>query len=148
MLGPGIGTRACDQHPLSDGRAISWKRGQSLLFLNTVPGSQDPRYSVEMTGTSSTLTVTLVRREDAGQLTCQVASKPPIEQSFSIEIKGGSSKQDQVPTTFIYLIIINTQYSLRFITSHINDKGIPGLHSFVSLKDTLLAGQVGERLSI
>ena len=40
------------------------------------------------------------------------------------------------------------QYSLRFITSHINDKGIPGLHSFVSLKDTLLAGQVGERLSI
>jgi len=69
------------------GRAISWKRGQSLLFLNTVPGSQDPRYSVEMTGTSSTLTVTLVRREDAGQLICQVASKPPIEQSFSIEIK-------------------------------------------------------------
>ena len=74
---------------VSGGRAISWKRGQSLLFLNTVPGSQDPRYSVEMTETSSTLTVTLVRREDAGQLTCQVASKPPLEQSFSIEIKGG-----------------------------------------------------------
>ena len=95
------GTRASHQHPMSGGRAISWKRGQSLLFLNTVPGSQDPRYSVEMTGTSSTLTVTLVRREDAGQLICQVASKPPIEQSFSIEIKGWSSKQDQVSTTFI-----------------------------------------------
>ena len=80
--------------------------GASLLFLNTVPSSQDPRYSVEMTGTSSTLTVTLVRREDAGQLTCQVASKPPIEQSFSIEIKGGSSessKQDQVSILRLYI---------------------------------------------
>ena len=52
-----------------------------------MPGSQDPRYSVEMAGDTSTLTVTLVRREDAGQLTCQVASKPPIEQTFNIEIK-------------------------------------------------------------
>ena len=72
---------------MAGSRAISWKRGQSLLYLNTVPGSQDPRYSVEMAGDTSTLTVTLVRREDAGQLTCQVASKPPIEQTFNIEIK-------------------------------------------------------------
>ena len=42
-----------------------------------------------MAGASSTLTVTLVRREDAGQLTCQVASNPPMEQTFNIEIKGG-----------------------------------------------------------
>jgi len=68
-------------------RAISWKRGDSLLFLNSVPGIQDPRYSVEMTAEGSTLTITLVKVEDAGQLTCQVASKPPIEKTFNIEIK-------------------------------------------------------------
>ena len=38
------------------------------------------------------------------------------------------------------MLFFNTQYSLRFIPSHINDKEIPGLHSFVSLADTLLAG--------
>ena len=74
----------------SGSRAISWKRGDSLLFLNSVPGIQDPRYSVEMTAEGSTLTITLVKAEDAGQLTCQVASKPPIEKTFNIEIKGES----------------------------------------------------------
>ena len=61
---------------------ITWPEYWSLI-------GQDPRYSVQMSDSSSTLTVTLVRREDAGQLTCQVASTPPMEQTFNIEIKGG-----------------------------------------------------------
>ena len=69
-------------------QVISWKRGDSFLFLGASPLTNDGRYSVEMTDSSSILTITLVKQEDAGDFKCQVASSPPLEQIFSIEIKG------------------------------------------------------------
>lgn len=69
-------------------QVISWKRGDAFLFLGSSPLTNDERYSVEVTDSSSSLTITLVTQEDAGEFKCQVASKQPMEQIFSIEIKG------------------------------------------------------------
>ena len=69
-------------------QVISWKRGDSFLFLGKSPLTNDGRYSVEMTESSSSLIITLVTQEDAGDFKCQVASSPPLEQIFSVEIKG------------------------------------------------------------
>lgn len=69
-------------------QVISWKRGDSFLFLGKSPLTNDGRYSVEMTESSSSLIITLVTQEDAGDFKCQVASSPPMEQIFNVEIKG------------------------------------------------------------
>ena len=69
-------------------QVISWKRGDSFLFLGKSPLTNDGRYSVEMTESSSSLIITLVTQEDAGDFKCQVASSPPLEQIFNVEIKG------------------------------------------------------------
>ena len=69
-------------------QVITWKRGDAFLFLGRSPLTNDERYSVEVTDSSSSLTITLVSQEDAGDFKCQVASNPPMEQIFSIEIKG------------------------------------------------------------
>ena len=83
-------------------QVISWKRGDSFLFLGQSPLTNDRRYSVEMTDSSSSLTITLVTQEDAGDFKCQVASTPPLEQIFSIEIKGNRSQPSQ-PTALLML---------------------------------------------
>lgn len=68
---------------------ISWKKDNSFLSLGASPLSDDPRLSVIMTDSSSTLTITLVRIEDAGEYVCHVATNPtPIAKTFSVEIKG------------------------------------------------------------
>ena len=77
----------CTVHQLGS-QVISWKRGDSFLFLGRSPLTNDDRYSVEVTDSSSSLTITLVTQEDAGDFKCQVATKEPMEQIFSIEIKG------------------------------------------------------------
>ena len=69
-------------------QVISWKKGDAFLFLGASPLTNDGRYSVETTPSSSSLTITLVKQEDAGDFKCQVASSPPLEQIFSVEIKG------------------------------------------------------------
>ena len=76
----------CTVHQLGS-QVISWKRGDSFLFLGSSPLTNDGRYSVEVTDSSSSLTITLVSQEDAGEFKCQVASSKPMEQIFSIEIK-------------------------------------------------------------
>lgn len=76
----------CTVHQLGS-QVISWKRGDSFLFLGSSPLTNDERYSVELTDSSSSLTITLVSPQDAGDFKCQVASSQPMEQIFSIEIK-------------------------------------------------------------
>ena len=73
---------------------ISWKKDNSFLSLGASPLSDDPRLSVIMTDSSSTLTITLVRIEDAGEYVCHVATNPtPIAKTFSVEIKGELRKE-------------------------------------------------------
>ena len=67
---------------------LTLERGDAFLFLGASPLTNDGRYSVETTPSSSSLTITLVKQEDAGDFKCQVASSPPLEQIFSVEIKG------------------------------------------------------------
>ena len=91
---------ACTVHQLGS-QVISWKRGDSFLFLGPKDLTNDERYTVEMTDSSSSLTITLVTQEDAGDFKCQVASTPPLEQIFSIEIKGNRSRSQ--PTALLML---------------------------------------------
>jgi len=67
---------------------ISWKKDDSFLNLGSSLLSDDPRLSVAMTESSSTLTITLVKSEDAGEYICQVATKDLMAKSFTVEIKG------------------------------------------------------------
>merc|ERR1711892_73900 len=67
----------CTVHDLGSS-VISWKKGESFLSLGASLLSDDDRFSVAMTSSSSTLTITLVKPEDAGQYVCQVATKEPI----------------------------------------------------------------------
>jgi len=72
-------------------RTISWKRGESFLFLGDSSLVEDTRYSVDTGPDTSTLTITLVSPEDAGDFTCQVATADMMEQTFTIEIKAPPS---------------------------------------------------------
>jgi len=76
----------CSVHNLGS-RVISWKRGDSFLFLGSSSLIEDKRYSVSTEVDSSTLTITLFKYDDAGDFTCQVATQDMMEQKFTIEIK-------------------------------------------------------------
>jgi len=76
----------CTVHDLGSS-VISWKKGDSFLSLGGSLLAPDNRFSVALTESSSTLTITLVRPEDAGQYVCQVATKEPLTKTYTIEIK-------------------------------------------------------------
>merc|ERR1711892_999786 len=82
----------CTVHDLGSS-VISWKKGESFLSLGASLLSDDDRFSVAMTASSSTLTITLVKPEDAGQYVCQVATKEPIAKTFTIELKAPPNVQ-------------------------------------------------------
>ena len=71
---------------------ISWKKGDSFLSLGGSLLTSDDRFSVAMTESTSTLMITLVYSEDAGQYVCHVATTEPMAKTFSIEIKGEPKK--------------------------------------------------------
>ena len=75
---------------------ISWKKGDSFLTLGGSLLAPDDRFSVDLTDSSSTLTITLVKQEDAGHYVCQVATTAPLTKTFSIEIKGESGQMLQI----------------------------------------------------
>lgn len=77
----------CTVHDLGSS-VISWKKGDSFLSLGGSLLTSDDRFSVALTESSSTLMITLVSPEDAGQYVCHVATTPePIAKTFTIEIK-------------------------------------------------------------
>merc|ERR1712123_200903 len=82
----------CTVHDLGSS-VISWKKGESFLSLGASLLSDDDRFSVAMTASSSTLTITLVKPEDAGLYVCQVATKEPIAKTFTIELKAPPNVQ-------------------------------------------------------
>ena len=81
---------------------ISWKKGDSFLTLGGSLLAPDDRFSVDLTDSSSTLTITLVKQEDAGQYVCQVATTEPLTKTFSIEIKGESEQRLQILNHFFH----------------------------------------------
>lgn len=82
----------CTVHDLGSS-VISWKKGDSFLSLGGSLLAPDDRFSVALTDSSSTLTITLVRPEDAGQYLCQVATTEPLTKTFTIEIKAPPNVQ-------------------------------------------------------
>jgi len=82
----------CTVHDLGSS-VISWKKGESFLSLGASLLAPDDRFSVALTESSSTLTITLVKPEDAGQYVCQVATTEPLTKTFSIEIKAPPNVQ-------------------------------------------------------
>ena len=68
---------------------ISWLKGDSIIALGAVKAIQDERYDVQITEYSSTLIITLVNSNDAGEYICSVAVEDkPLTKAFTIEIKG------------------------------------------------------------
>eukprot|EP00092_Neocalanus_flemingeri_P010241 GFUD01011032.1.p1 GENE.GFUD01011032.1~~GFUD01011032.1.p1 ORF type:complete len:403 (+),score=108.26 GFUD01011032.1:192-1400(+) len=66
---------------------VSWKKDGSFLSLGGSLLADDPRISISMTPSSSELTITLVKGEDAGDYVCQVATTEIMAKTFTIEIK-------------------------------------------------------------
>ena len=71
---------------------LSWKRIINDTSHYVATGKlimvNDKRMSLLTSTTSSTLLITLVREEDAGQYVCEVSSSPPVHMAHWIKIKG------------------------------------------------------------
>jgi len=76
----------CTVHDLGS-YVISWKKDGTFITLGANKAIEDDRVSVALTDSSSTLTITLVKLEDAREYTCQVATQEPMIKAFTIEIK-------------------------------------------------------------
>lgn len=76
----------CTVHSLGS-RVISWKRGSDFTTLGKSLMVDDKRMSVTLDQSSSTLTIALVKEQDAGDYACTVAAEEPISRTFTIEIK-------------------------------------------------------------
>jgi len=93
---------------------ISWKKDDAFLSLGASALSDDPRMTISMTESSSTLTITLIKAEDAGDYVCQVATKTPITKTFTVVIGGPPNvKIVNKPQNGTYTVQAGTALALK-----------------------------------
>lgn len=70
---------------------LSWKKmldsGPTFLSMGDTLILRQPRLSLQVTPSSSTLTLALVEEGDTGAYLCEVSSQPPITQQHRVEIR-------------------------------------------------------------
>ena len=75
---------------------LSWRRIINETSHYVATGKlimvNDKRMSLLTSTASSSLLITLVRAEDAGQYVCEVSSSPPVHMTHWIKIKGDSKQ--------------------------------------------------------